>query len=255
MNADDVAALCAAMSLKEIEGPVRKLEGDLKDDGARKLSLSLVGKVLANRLINREVFKRVLSKIWKVREGIIIEVVGENTFTFHFQNLEDRRRVLIGRPWSFDNFLIVLLEPYGKGDIMNMKFERAAFWIQIHNVPLLCMTKKIGHFLGSMIGDVEDIDEGASGDCDGKYLRVRVAINVVRPLHQILRVDVIGDGVESIMLLRYECLPDHCHQCGKLGHRTMECTITGDTNELPFGAWLKAGNPIRPAQNGRVLVS
>ncbi|KAK3218313.1 hypothetical protein Dsin_012283 [Dipteronia sinensis] len=162
MNADDIVALCASMSLKEIEGPVTSLKDDLKDDGLKKLSLSLVGKVLANKLINREAFRRVLLRIWKVIEGITIEVGSENTFMFQFQNLEDWRRILTGGLWSFDNFLIVLVEPSGNRDIVNMKFNKAAFWVQIHNVPLLCMTKRIGQFLGSMIGDVEEIDEGAS---------------------------------------------------------------------------------------------
>ncbi|TXG73186.1 hypothetical protein EZV62_001765 [Acer yangbiense] len=165
------------MTLKEIEGPVQSLKDELKDDGLRKLSLSLVGKVLANRLINREAFKRVLQKIWKVREGITIET-------------------------------------------------------------------RIGQFLGCMIGDVEEIDKGASGDCDGKFLRVRVSIDVEKPLRRILRVDVLGDGEESVMLFRYERLPDHCFRCGKLGHKTMECTDASGTSELLFGAWLKAGMPI-----------
>ncbi|TXG62353.1 hypothetical protein EZV62_013716 [Acer yangbiense] len=241
------------MSLKELEGPVRRLEGDLKTDGVRKLSLCLVGKVLANELINREVFRRVLLQIWKVRESITIEMVRENVFTFHFQNQNDRRRVLTRGPWSFDNFLIVLAIPNGKGDILNMPFNRAAFWVQIHNVSLLCMTKQIGHFLGSLIGDVEEIDEGASGDCDGKFLRVRVTIPVDQPLRRILRVDVLGDGEESVILLRYERLPDHCHKCGKLGHKTIECTTAGASTDLLFGAWLKVGIPIiRPTMQGRV---
>ncbi|TXG48732.1 hypothetical protein EZV62_024607 [Acer yangbiense] len=117
MNANDIVMLCASMSLKEIEGPVRSLKDELKDDGLKKLSLSLVGKVLANKLINHKAFKRVLQRIWK-----------------------------------------------------------------IHNAPLLCMTKRIGQFLGNMIRDVEKIDEGASGDCNGKFLRVWVAIDVEKPL-------------------------------------------------------------------------
>ncbi|TXG48734.1 hypothetical protein EZV62_024609 [Acer yangbiense] len=223
MDAADIAALCEAMSLKELEGSVRRLEGDLKTGGVQKLSLCLVGKVLANKLINREVFKRVLLRIWKVRESITIEMVRENVFMFHFQNQEDRQRVLTGGPWSFDNFLIVLDEPNWKG-----------------------------YFLGSLIGDVEELDEGAYGDCDGKFIRVRVIINVDQPLRRILRVDVLGDGEESVMLLRYERLSDHCHKCGKLGHKMIECTTAGASSELLFGAWLKAGIPIvRPLMQGR----
>ncbi|KAK2664984.1 hypothetical protein Ddye_003558 [Dipteronia dyeriana] len=191
INGLDLKTLCATMSLKELEGPVRKLEGDLKIDGERKLSLCLVGKVMANKLIHRDVFWRVLLRIWKLRKSIYVEVVSDNIFTYHFQDTEDRRRVLTGRPWSFDNFLIVLVEPNGKSDILHMPFDRAAFWIQIHNVPLLCITKRIWQFLGNLIGDVVEIDEGASGDCDdfeaeellfGAWLKDNVPI--IRPMKQ-----------------------------------------------------------------------
>ncbi|KAK2661603.1 hypothetical protein Ddye_000177 [Dipteronia dyeriana] len=95
--------------MKELEGPVQNLDSDLKVDGERKLSLCLVGKVLVNKLINHDVFRWVLLRIWKVRENISVEAVRENVFTFHFHNTKDGRRVLKGGPWSFDNFLIVLI--------------------------------------------------------------------------------------------------------------------------------------------------
>ncbi|KAK2639396.1 hypothetical protein Ddye_027191 [Dipteronia dyeriana] len=79
-----------------------------------------------------------------------------------------------------------------------MDFIKAAFWVQIHKVPLLCMTKKIGEFLGNMIGEVREIDTGPSGDCVGKFIRVRVVINVNQPLRSLLRVDVLLDGRKLI---------------------------------------------------------
>lgn len=58
----------------------------------------------------------------------------------------------------------------GKGDIRDMCFSCVAFWVQIHNVPLLCMMMKIRHFLGGMIGEVKEVDDGGTGDCAGKYI-------------------------------------------------------------------------------------
>ncbi|TXG61290.1 hypothetical protein EZV62_012653 [Acer yangbiense] len=76
--------------------------------------------------------------------------------------------ILNGRPWSFDDALIVLEEPVGKG---------------------------------GMMGEVEDVDGGASGDCVGKFIHVGVRIDVDKPLRRCLRVDVLGDGEETVMLL------------------------------------------------------
>ena len=42
------------MTLNEKEGPVRSLKCGLKDDGLKKMSLSLVGKVLVNKIINKD---------------------------------------------------------------------------------------------------------------------------------------------------------------------------------------------------------
>ncbi|TXG58300.1 hypothetical protein EZV62_016129 [Acer yangbiense] len=106
-----------------------------------------------------------------------------------------------------------------------MSFNKVAFWVQIHNVPLLCMMVEIGKFLGGIIGEVKDVDEEKSGDCVGKYIRVRVIVNVDKPLRHILRVDVMRDGKESTMLLRYERLLEHCYQCGRIGHVVWECEL------------------------------
>ncbi|TXG58006.1 hypothetical protein EZV62_015835 [Acer yangbiense] len=76
--------------------------------------------------------------------------------------------------------------------------------VQIHRVSLLCMTKEIGHFLGSMVGVVKEVDVEVSGECSRDFLRVRVVVDIAKPLRRCLRVDVIGDGEETVMILRME---------------------------------------------------
>lgn len=77
-------------------------------------------------------------------------------------------------PWSFNNSLIILEELVGVGELNKMKFDHISFWIQFHNLPLICMKKELGWELGSQVGSVEDIDTGATGDCLGTYMRVKV---------------------------------------------------------------------------------
>ena len=76
-------------------------------------------------------------------------------------------------------------------------------------------------------------------------------IDIDKPLLRCLCVDVLGDGVESMMLLKYERLPDHCYSCGRLGHKIREFTdaegggLGGTDHELLFEAWLRAASPIK----------
>ncbi|KAK2650967.1 hypothetical protein Ddye_018456 [Dipteronia dyeriana] len=137
----------------------------------QKLGMCLAGRILSLDLINGDAFRSVISKIWRVRGEIEIEAIASNTYAFHFQFHEDQRKMLAGGPWSFDDSLIVLKEPSGKEANISMKFNSVEFWVQISNIPILCMTKEIGRFLSSIIGDVRDVDTCPFRDCLGHTVR------------------------------------------------------------------------------------
>ncbi|KAI9180468.1 hypothetical protein LWI28_027706 [Acer negundo] len=88
----------------------------------------------------------------------------------------------------------------------------------------------------------------SSEDCLGKFLRVRVAILVDKPLRRFLRVDVLGDGEETVMPIQYERLPNFCFRCGLLGHMLRECPENDKPlidRELTYGTWMRAAGPVR----------
>ncbi|TXG54037.1 hypothetical protein EZV62_019293 [Acer yangbiense] len=167
MNPEELEMLCSALSIREKEKPVGTLATNLKKRGERLLSLCLVGKVLTNKLVNKEAFINVMTLIWRVSKGVEIEALEGNVFVFHFKNLEDRKYIQSEGPWTFDKAIIVFEEPLGTGDIAQMEFNTVEFWVQIHNLHLLCMTKDTGSFLGSMIGEVREVDLIAAKNIGG----------------------------------------------------------------------------------------
>ncbi|KAK2656164.1 hypothetical protein Ddye_009216 [Dipteronia dyeriana] len=154
---------------------------------------------------------------------------------------------------------MVLEEPTRKRDIKRIRSDKVEVWVQISNMPLLCMTKDIAWFLGSIIGEVQEVDTGPFVDCLGKFLRVRVSIKVDKPLKRFLRVDVFGDGEETIMQVHYERLSNFCFRCGLLSHTIRGCPETGHLEpgnggemefqyeskaERNYGEYLKYNNKI-----------
>lgn len=60
------------------------------------------------------------------------------------------------------------------------------FQNMLHNIPIICMDKETGLFLGKLIGDVEEVDSGETSDCLGRFLHVRVNIDIIKPLQKVI---------------------------------------------------------------------
>lgn len=70
----------------------------------------LPGKIdqFSQRTINFKAMKMHMSAIWKPEDGVHIKDIANQRFLFHFFHEADVRMVLDGRPWTFDNNLLIL---------------------------------------------------------------------------------------------------------------------------------------------------
>ncbi|KAK3220101.1 hypothetical protein Dsin_014071 [Dipteronia sinensis] len=214
--------MCDALMLKEKSGLVCILDGVLKDNGIRRLDLCLVGKVLSTKLVKKDIFISVFSKIWKVSGGVEIETVEGNVLPFI-------SRII----WT-----VVTSSQGALGALIALSL----LWKNQ-------LGRETSRFLGRLIGEVREVDLEIARDEGRRFLRVRVAISIDVPLRRCLQVDLLGKGLVTTLLLRYERLTNYCFKCGLVGHILSKCPDdSGHSTPLSdqdrtIGAWLRAISP------------
>ncbi|TXG60460.1 hypothetical protein EZV62_015033 [Acer yangbiense] len=246
----ELADLYENLSIAEEDGAILEATDEVQQDGVKDVERCLVGRVLSNKKVNREAFRGLIDQLWSPFGSVEIELIGENTFMFYFVNRVDRNRFWQRGPWHFGKSLIVLEKPVGFGDIKNLKFSRAEFWVQVHDIPISCMNRRSAKWLAKQIGGVIEIPV-ESKECWGKFIRVKVEIDISKPLKRWLRLKLDKSDIIVVVGLKYERLPDFCFVCGKLGHVVKDCLdeearsgVLGGSSPK-FGSWLKAPSSER----------
>jgi hypothetical protein len=204
----------------------------------------LLGRLMSDRRIQKEAFKTLMSRLWKTVEAVTFKEIQDNLWLLEFPNREDKGRVLEGRPWLFDRSLLVLKEIDENTPPSHMEFSNALFWIQLHDMPLTCMNREVGMRIGRSLGTVEDIDVTGDGVGWGRCLRIRVSIDITKPLERGRA--IVLNGKSTWISLKYEKLPQFCYHCGRIYHADKVCPnkssfrINEEGPARPWGVWLRA---------------
>jgi hypothetical protein len=130
-------------------------------------------------------------------------------------------------------------------------FDKVAFWVRIYDLPLACMGKEIGRQLGTAIGEVLLVETDEKGAAWGEFLRVRVMVDLTKPLLRGRRLKI--QGKSFWVRFQYEQLPRICFECGVIKHRKGGCpkrSMSRVKKEEPeYGPWLRAPSPSRRFKN------
>lgn len=216
---DEVTKKWGNLSLIERE----EVEHDLQDTGLVE-GVAIVAKFFMNRRVNLEAVATTLKSAWRMDFNFEVRDLGENKAIFLFEDETDMVHILTNGPWSFDKYLVAIHKLGEEEQIQNICFDKVSFWVQLHDIPTRRMTRETDEKIGRMLGEIEEVDIPATANLLGKFIRVRVKMDITKPLCQ-GRLIKFGGPTPVWVSFQYERLPIFCYWCGKLNHDEKDCGI------------------------------
>ncbi|XP_021762243.1 uncharacterized protein LOC110727015 [Chenopodium quinoa] len=178
--ADELADNYANLTLNSEETDVVDV-GDIDHpEQDSRVSLTLVGKLYTDRGINFDAFKRTMNHAWALKGKVIIRKLESNLFAFQFSNSRDMEKVMAGRPWCFEQALLLLNSINGNEQPSEVQLTHSPFWVRLENLPFNSRSENHVKTIASNIRDVLEIEDDDSIIC--KSRRVRVLLDVRKPL-------------------------------------------------------------------------
>ncbi|XVF47656.1 hypothetical protein PTKIN_Ptkin03bG0127600 [Pterospermum kingtungense] len=114
-------------------------------------------------------------------------------------------KALYRQPWSFNKALLVFKEFEDRCVLLEIQIDSCPFWVHIYGVPMTMRSEKVGIVLGEKIEVVEEVSTNQNKVALGKYMRVRVVLNVFKPLKKGCRLNMSGEHhVEKAWLKEIE---------------------------------------------------
>lgn len=217
--AEEISDFVSQLRLDDEEEQVLDLE-TLNPTYENKVSLLLIGRLLTERSYNVDAFKRTITSVWAPVHGLVIRVLSPNIYAFQFFHWRDMTKVLEGRPWCFDNMLILLKEADGDEQPEQVILQHSPFWVRIKNLPFNSRSDEVVRALIGNMGEILEIEEDVLGF--GKYRRAKVMLDVSKPLRRYRKIKD-RKGKEITVDFAYERLPFFCFACGIMGHSEKDC--------------------------------
>lgn len=111
--------------------------------------------------------------------------------------------------------------------------------MQVYNLPFASMTQEVGVQIGESVGKVLKVHADERGIGWGKFLRIRVEMDISKPLLRGRFITV--EGKKSWVHFKYERLPTLYFKCGVIKHSQKGCPIaSNDNGQNQYGVWLRA---------------
>lgn len=214
---EEVCKRYSSLELSDGEAEVFSIDDGVFENSAISGEGILLGKLLCDKPVNKNVLKAVMGGLWNTKGNVSVDDMEGGIMSFTFSYDSDKVKVLDNGPWLFDRSLLILYDPVGR-ELEDPVFLFSEIWVQLHSIPLLARTVKMGEIIGGQIGQVRRVDRDREGRCRDPFVRVRILIDFSKPLRRGMFVN-LGAAAENIWIdFKYERLADFCFSCGRVGH-------------------------------------
>ncbi|KAH1056793.1 hypothetical protein J1N35_034858 [Gossypium stocksii] len=158
--------------------------------------------------------------LWHPVRGAQIRDLGEKMYLFQFFHVMDMNRVLKGSLWTFNNHLLVLHRLQCGEDPLKVRLIYTHFWVQVHDVPVGLFSEKLAAQLGNFLRSFLEYDCANLGKENRNYMRIRVQMDIRRPLK---RKKQVMFNICSYIRFRCKRLSLFYFYCGRLRHNDSFC--------------------------------
>ncbi|XP_074352886.1 uncharacterized protein At4g02000-like [Apium graveolens] len=228
-NAENLEEAYSKLSLENGDEDFGLVLEDVPENSVKQdYNRCLVGRFLTNRKVNFMAMQDTLASIWRPVKGVFMEETDQpNIFLFKFFHDLDMQRVLNDGPWTFNQQVLLIKRLNVDEQLKDIKLSELYIWVQIYDVPLGFKSEYVLKSIGNYVGRFLESDSKNFERMGRNYLRIMVAIDVMKPLKSKMRIKKAGDDWMWFQF-KYERLPSFCFFCGLIGHTEKFCEALFD---------------------------
>ncbi|XP_011081551.1 uncharacterized protein LOC105164570 [Sesamum indicum] len=167
----------------------------------------IVGCLLSSKLFHPDALLNTLRVTFNSGKGLEFKMIEGDWFLLKFAHMLDHDPVIVRYPWDYDKnlLILVLVDPSDNPSLVDLNFYE--FHVHIHSLSLGKMTNDVCLFIGNRLDVVKETNLDLDGVGWGSFVRIRVAIDVNKPLKWALKLQIVLGG-EQLITFTYERLPN-----------------------------------------------
>lgn len=134
-----------------------------------------------------------MKNLWKPQKVVDMDVISDNKFLFTFYSRADIDQVLECMSWSFERHVLLTKEVSPMEQPNKIVLNRATFWLRLYDLPTGAMKESIISKLGSKAGRVINIGCQRDNYLGGRYARLRIELDIIKPLTRGTQLQIRGN--------------------------------------------------------------